>query len=149
MIRFEYPVRVVAAEKFTPRERGYVVLFADVPEAHAQAESVRAALAKAPDALLAALGGYVELRRFLPTPSRPKRGQRVIAVPPLAAAKLALYRAMQEARVSRVALGKKLGVSEAAVRRLLDVDHRSHIGQVDAALAALGKRLFVEVADAA
>lgn len=149
MMRFEYPATVLPAAKFAPRDRGYIVSFPDVPEAHTQAETARAALARSADALMAALGGYMELRRPLPTPSRPKRGQPVIAVPPLAAAKLALYRAMQEARVSRVALGKRLGMSEAAVRRMLDLDHRSHIGQIDAALAALGKRLFLEVADAA
>jgi len=149
MIRFEYPATVHPAAKFAPRDKGYIVSFFDVPEAHTQAGTARAALTKAADALVAALGGYVELHRPLPTPSRPKRGQPVVALPPLAAAKLALYRAMQEARVSRVALGKRLGISEAAVRRMLDLDHRSHIGQIDAALAALGKRLFVEVADAA
>jgi hypothetical protein len=42
-----------------------------------------------------------------------------------------------------------LGLSEGAIRRLLDLDHRSHIGQIDAALAALGKRLVVQVDDAA
>ncbi|MGH6960360.1 MAG: hypothetical protein ACREE7_07760, partial [Dongiaceae bacterium] len=93
MTRFDYPASVIPAAKFAPRQRGYVVLFADVPEAHAQAESIKAALTKAADALLAALGGYIELRRPLPTPSRPKRGQRVVVVPPLVAAKLALYRA--------------------------------------------------------
>ncbi len=51
--------------------------------------------------------------------------------------------------MTRVALGKRIGVSEGAVRRLLDLDHRSHIGQVETALAALGMRLVVEVRDAA
>ncbi len=70
-------------------------------------------------------------------------------MPPLVAAKLALYRAMRGAGSTRVALGKRLGISEGAVRRLLDLDHRSHIGQVEAGLAVLGKRLVVEVRDTA
>ncbi len=56
---------------------------------------------------------------------------------------------MRDAKITRVELGNRLGVSEGAVRRLLDLDHRSHIGQVDAALTLLGKHLVVEVQDAA
>jgi hypothetical protein len=40
-------------------------------------------------------------------------------------------------------------VSEGAARRLLNFRHRSHIGQLETARAALGKRLVVEVQDAA
>ncbi len=70
-------------------------------------------------------------------------------MPSLPAAKLALYQAMREAGLTNVALGRCLKVSEAAVRRLIDLDHRSHIGQIEGALAALGKRLVVEVERAA
>jgi cell division inhibitor SulA len=47
-------------------------------------------------------------------------------------------------RISRE-LARRLGLQENGVRRLLDLDHRSHIDQVDRALAALGKRLEVRV----
>ena len=33
--------------------------------------------------------------------------------------------------------------TEGAVRRLIDLDHRSHIGQIETALHALGQRLTV------
>ena len=56
---------------------------------------------------------------------------------------------MRNSRITRVALGKRLGVSGRTIRRLLDLDHRSHIGQIDTTLASLGKRLVVEVQDAA
>jgi antitoxin HicB len=69
----------------------------------------------------------------------------VISVPTLIAAKLALYEAAREASVSNVELGRRLGISEVAVRRLLDLDHRSHISQVEAGLQALGRRLVVDV----
>jgi antitoxin HicB len=141
---FDYPVQL------TPqRGGGYLVRFPDVPEALTEGASAAEALAEAADCLVAALGGYVELRRDLPMPSRPRRGQATVALPPLAAAKLALYRAMREAQLSGVGLGRRLAISEAAVRRLLDLDHRSHIGQIETALAALGKRLVLDVRDAA
>lgn len=67
------------------------------------------------------------------------------SAPTLVTAKLVLYETMRAAGVSNVELGRRLGLSEGAVRRLLDMDHRSHIGQVEAALQAFGYRLVVEV----
>lgn len=134
----------------TPQDDGSVlVTFPDVRAALTDGDSKAEALSEAADCLVAALGAYIELRRDIPAPSHPRRGQPVVTVPPLVAAKLALYRAMRGAGLTRVALGKRLGISESAVRRLLDLDHRSHIGQVEAALAVLGKRLVVEVRDTA
>ncbi len=143
-MEFSYPVDL------TPQDDGSVlVTFPDVRGAVTDGDSKAEALFEAADCLVAALGGYIELRRDIPAPSHPRRGQPVITVPPLVAAKLALYRAMRGSGLTRVAVGKRLGISEGAVRRLLDLDHRSHIGQVEAALAVLGKRLVVEVRDTA
>ena len=143
-MEFAYPVDL------TPQDDGSVlVTFPDVRGAVTDGDTKAEALFEAADCLVAALGGYIELRRDIPAPSRPRRGQPVVTVPPLVAAKLALYRAMRGSGLTRVALGKRLGISEGAVRRLLDLDHRSHIGQVEAGLAVLGKRLVVEVRDTA
>lgn len=143
-MEFAYPVDL------TPQDDGSVlVTFPDVRGALTDGDSKAEALFEAADCLIAALGGYIELRRDIPAPSRPRPGQPVVTVPPLVAAKLALYRAMRGSGLTRVALGKRLGISEGAVRRLLDLDHRSHIGQVEAGLAVLGKRLVVEVRDTA
>ena len=64
-------------------------------------------------------------------------------------AKAALWAAMEEAGVSKRELARWLGVTEGVVRRLLNFRHRSHIGRLETALAALGKRLVVDVQDAA
>ncbi|MFA7095644.1 MAG: hypothetical protein WC383_04085 [Gammaproteobacteria bacterium] len=122
-----------------------LVSFPDVPEALTEGENEAAALREAQDALIAALGGYIEARRPLPRPSKPARGQALVALPPLVAAKLGLYQTMREAGMTNSELARRLGVTEAVVRRLLDLDHRSHIGQVEEALAVLGKRLVVEI----
>ncbi len=123
----------------------YLVTFPDIPEAGTDAETREEALQEAPDALVAALGGYIGAKQPIPPPSKVKRGQIPVILPILVAAKLALYDAMHTAKLTNVELGKRLGVSEGAVRRLFDLDHRSHIGQVEAALAVLGRRLVVEV----
>ena len=52
---------------------------------------------------------------------------------------------MRNGKMTNVELGRRLGISEGAVRRLVDLDHRSHIGQIETALAALGQQLVVEV----
>lgn len=70
-------------------------------------------------------------------------------LPLLPVAKLVLYQAMRDANLTNVALGRRLKITEAAVRRLIDPDHCSHIGQVEEALAVLGKWLVVEVGKAA
>ena len=58
---------------------------------------------------------------------------------------LALYSAMREGRVSNVGLAERLGVTETVVRRLVNLQHRSHIGQVEKALKVLGRKLEVRV----
>ena len=50
----------------------------------------------------------------------------------------------EPSRVSNVALAKRMGVDERAVRRLLDVSQRSHIGEIERALSLLGRWLEVE-----
>ena len=124
---------------------GALIQLIDVPEAHTIAPSA-ADTDEDPalDCLIAALGGYIKLGRAIPRPS-PRRDGPVAILPPLVAAKLALYQAMRAEHITRTALARRLGLQENAVRRLLDLDHRSHIDQIDRALAALGKRLQVRI----
>ena len=67
----------------------------------------------------------------------------------MAAAKLAIYQAMREKGVSQVELARRLGCDPKDIRRLLDIMHRSRLDRLEEALAALGKRLVVEILDAA
>jgi antitoxin HicB len=132
----------------TPEEGGgFVVSFPDVPEALTSGETKAEALSEARDCLIAALGGYIEARRPVPEP-RARRGE-LIYLPSLVVAKLALYEAMRQEGLTAVALGERLDLSEGAIRRLLDLDHHSHLGNVESALGALGQRLLLEVAKAA
>ena len=136
-LQLAYPVKLDSQAEGT-----LFVSFPDVPEALTEGPTEREALAEAEDCLIAALGGYINDRRNIPHPS-PARGCPVVILPALVAAKLALYQAMREQGVSNVALAGQLGVMEGTVRRLLDLDHRSHIGQIEAALKIFGKRLVI------
>ena len=136
-MQLAYPIKLETQEDGT-----LFVSFPDVPEALTGGSTEREALAEAEDCLIAALGGYINERRNIPRPS-PARGCPVVILPALVAAKLALYQAMREQDFSNVALAGQLGVLEGTVRRLLDLDHRSHIGQIEAALKIFGKRLVL------
>lgn len=137
-MRYAYPARL------TPDDDGRVMVsFPDVPEALTDGASEAEALAEAGDALAAALAGYVHERRDIPEPSAASDLPRV-SLPPLTAAKLALYRHMKAKSVSNSELARRLGVTEAVVRRLVDPDHNSRIDRVEAALEAVGARLTVE-----
>jgi antitoxin HicB len=73
----------------------------------------------------------------------------MIPVPPLVATKLALYSALREQRVSAAELARRLGVGENVIRALLDLKRRTHLGQLERALAELGVQLEVTVRSAA
>jgi ribosome-binding protein aMBF1 (putative translation factor) len=64
----------------------------------------------------------------------------------LVTAKLAVYEAMRISGWSRAKLAAELGVTENAVRRLLDLRHNSHLWVIDDALARMGRRLSIELA---
>ena len=130
------------AELARQEDGSILVFFSDIPEALTEGGNESEALAQARDCLIAALGGYIGARRDIPKPSA-ARGRPMIALPALAAAKIALYNAMRDDEMGNTALARRLGISEGAVRRLLDLDHRSHIGQIEKALKALGQRLTV------
>mgnify|MGYP001807647790 CR=1 FL=1 len=105
-MRYEFPYEL------TRDGAGFwLVTFPDVPEAGTDDPDREAALAEAADSLIAALGGYVEVR----------------------------------AGLSNVELGRRLGLTETAVRRLLDLDHESRIQGVLSALESLGRRAVLEI----
>ncbi len=79
-----YPVVLEPASNGT-----IVATFPNVPEAHTVGNDEAQALERAPDALETALAIYLDEGRELPRPGRPRKGQRQVALRPMAAAKLA------------------------------------------------------------
>ncbi|MBM4273668.1 MAG: type II toxin-antitoxin system HicB family antitoxin [Deltaproteobacteria bacterium] len=127
-----------------------MVEFPDVPEALTCGRDDAEALAMAEDALLVALAGaYMDEHRPLPQPSSPAPDQPTVTVPPLATAKLAIYQAMLDQGVSQTELAARLDCDPRQVRRLLDLNHRSRLDQMEKALQALGRQLVIEVHQAA
>ncbi|MGB4247052.1 MAG: type II toxin-antitoxin system HicB family antitoxin [Pseudohongiellaceae bacterium] len=138
-MRYIYPVELV--KDVAGR---YVATCKDIPEAVTDGETSQVALHEMTEALGAALAGYSLTGRALPVPSKPTAGEHLVPVNPLVAAKLALRSAMSEQSVSNVRLAELLGLSESAVRRLVNPDHLSRLDGVVAALTVLGRRLVIE-----
>ena len=64
-------------------------------------------------------------------------------------AMLAPFYAMRKHGMRKTELAKRLGISETVVRRMLDPKHGTKPERIQAALAALGKRIVVTFDDAA
>ena len=129
--------------------KGFHVRFQDLPEVLTGGADLDDTLAEAADCLAEAIAGRIVRGDEIPAPSKLKRGQYPVSVPLYLAPKLALYLAMREGGMRNTQLAKRLGVSETVVRRMLDPKHNTKPGRIQAALAALGKRIVVRFEDAA
>jgi antitoxin HicB len=129
--------------------RDWVVRFPDLKGTNTGGDSVEEALREAADCLGSYLAKLMADRKPVPEPSAPRGKQRLISVPLWIAPKIALYQAMREQSISNSELARRLRVGETVVRRMLDPDHATKATRLDAALLAVGERLFVAVDDAA
>lgn len=126
-------------------EDGIWVTCRDIPELHSAGDDEEEALLEAVDGLETAISIYVDQRRPIPAPSEARPGERLVRLPALTVAKVALWNAMMEQGVGKAELARRLGVHMPQVDRLVDILHNSKIDQVEHALYLLGKRLQVTV----
>jgi antitoxin HicB len=144
MSSFTYPA------KFEAGSDGRVLVeFVDLPRVATDGKDNREAMEEAMDALGSDLSIRLSRREEIPAPSAARRGQRLVPVPLWLAPKLALYLAMRDRRVNNSDLARQLGIHERVIRRMLDPAHATKAEKIQAALAALGKQMTVEVRDAA
>ena len=119
--------------------------FPDVYGANTGGWSWEEALEMAEDCLGVALSIYVKKARGHSRPKPPAGRPGVDTCPAYRSRQLTLYTAMREQGLTNVALAARLGLSEGAVRRLVNPLHRSHISQrIEKALKAVGRSLVVE-----
>jgi len=144
MSAFTYPA------KFSTGSDGRVLVeFVDLPRVATDGKDLSEAMEEAIDALGSDLSIRLSRREEIPAPSPAKRGHRLIPVPWWPAPKLALYLAMRDQGTNNSELARRLNVDERVVRRMLDPAHETKAEKIQAALAVLGKRLTMEVEDAA
>jgi antitoxin HicB len=138
-----YPVELM------PDDNGTVmVTFPDIPEAVTYGEDEDEALLRAVDALEAMLAAYMDDRQAIPKPS-PLDGRKGVLLPVLTSAKVMLYMAMREAGVKKAQLARRMGIHASQADRLLNLDHASRIEEIERAFNVLGKRLILDMEEAA
>jgi antitoxin HicB len=104
-----------------------------------EADAVRHAV----DGIETALASMIEDGEDIPKPDR-KPGP-VVPLPLLTALKLQLYWALRESGITRAELARRLKWNRESVDRLFRLDHRSRLEQIEATLAALGRRVEIDV----
>jgi antitoxin HicB len=141
----EYPALFEPAE-----EGGFIVTFPDFEWGITQGDSEADAREMAADALCTMIQEHIRKAEDLPLPSRPRgRQYRLISLPALQNMKAELYAAFRASGLRKSEFARRLGIPKTTVDRLFDFGNRTRIDQLEAAFAVLGKRLAVEVKDAA
>ncbi len=98
---------------------------------------------------MVALDAYMDLRREIPRTSKPERGQRLVSLPVLREANVRRCRSMRSAKVGKAGFARRLGRYMPQIDGLLDLNHTSRIGQVEAAFRALDKQIVIDIRDRA
>ena len=137
---YDYPVIILEDEN-----PGVAVMAPDLPEFNSAGDDIADALRESVDGIETALSIYVDQRRLIPQASKPEPGQHVVRLPAVTVAKIVLWNTMMERDMRKADLRRLLGVHQVQGDRLVDFLHTSKMEQVEAALAALGKRLAVSV----
>lgn len=123
----------------TPDENGTVIAkVPDVPGVMTIGADEREAKEMALDALLTMIAYLIIERKPVSLPSKAPGLDPYIELPPLVVAKVAIHNAMIDQEVTQVALAERLKTDPKAIRRLLDIDHKSKWEQLEAALRELG-----------
>ena len=118
-----------------------LVTFPDIPEAATFGYTRQEALFHAQDALESALEIYEERGEELPVAKY--HSKFPVAPRVLIAAKIELRNAMRNTHTTKYALVKKLKVHPPQVDRLLSLNHKSRLNDVEKALFAVGRRMAV------
>ena len=80
-------------------------------------------------------------RKDIPPPSP---GEECAVLSAIITAKVLLYQGMREQGVGKVELARRLNWRLSRVDRVVDINHRSRLDDMDAALRVVGRRVTVE-----
>jgi antitoxin HicB len=142
--------RYVALFEPDRKAGGYVVTYPDFGYGATQGDTDAEAMEMARDLLALTIGDYIREGKPLPRAARRRGlGYRPVALPALQAAKVDLYTAFLESGIRKAELARRIGIPKTHIDRLFSLRHRSRLEQIEAALAALSKHLYIEVRDAA
>jgi len=139
------------AALFDPAEEGgFVVTFPDFGWGITQGDTEKEAKEMAADAIRTMIQEHIRKGEEIPRPSKPRgRKYRMIRLAALDAAKTELYMAFLASGIRKTEMARRLGIPKTTVDRLFDFSNHTRLDRIEAAFAAVGKRLSIEVEDAA
>ena len=112
----------------------------DFPELTTFGEDREEAIARAVHALEEAIAARIHDRKDIPSPSQ---GETCAMLPALTSVKVMLYQGMKDKGIGKAELARRLGWHLPQVDRVLDLQHRSRLDMMEAALQAIGRQLQV------
>ena len=118
----------------------FLVTSPDFPELTTFGDDRYEAVARAVDALEEAIAARMYDGKDIPLPSQ---GAECAVLPTIITAKVMLYQGMREQGIGKAELARRLDWRLAQVDRVVDINHRSRLDDMDAALRAVGHRLTV------
>lgn len=129
---------------------GFVITLPDLPWGVTQAETEAEGLEMAQDLLALVLSEHIRKNLDLPSPGA-ARGRKVrrVRLPALQEAKVELYRQWRASGITKAEFARRIGIAKTNLDRLFNFKHHSRLDQMEAAFAALGKRLTIALEDAA
>jgi antitoxin HicB len=129
---------------------GYVVTFPDFGYGVTQGETDAEAMDMAQDLLVLTIGDYIKEPKPLPVPRRHRGAKfRPVALSALQAAKVDLYVSFLGSGLKKAEFARRIKIPKTHIDRLFSLRHHSRLDQIESAFATLGKRLHVEVRNAA
>ena len=133
------------------KEGGFVITFPDWDWGVTQGENEADAREMARDALITMIAHCIRHGKPVPPPTSQPRGKkyRMIELPAIMALKTELYIAFNASGIRKTDLACRMGIPKTTVDRLFDFENHTRLDQIEAAFAALGKRLRIAVEDTA
>lgn len=110
------------------------------------AETKAEAKAEAAKLVIAVIASALADGDDLPNPKDCDAGNAYVSLPPLLAAKVALFMEMQRQGKRKADLARALGVNQKQIDRMFSPVHASVLSQLQAAAVALGRTLEVRLA---
>jgi antitoxin HicB len=138
------------AALFEPaREGGFVITIPDFGWGVSQGDTEEEAREMAAALLQTLVQEHIRKGEALPRPAK-RRGRkyRFVSLPALPSAKAELYMAFLVSGIRKAELARRLGIPKTTVDRLFNFENHTRLDQIEAAFAALGKRLSIEISDA-
>lgn len=128
----------------TPDDNGtLLVTCPDLPEVTTFGEDEADALRHAKDAIEEALAARIADGRDIPKPRM--RGKVLAQLPTQTALKVSLYRTLQDQKITRAELSRRLHWRREQVDRLFRLGHATRLDQFDAAFRALGREVRLSI----